>query len=361
MSLDRIAANYHAFRRVVGPDIQVLAVVKADAYGHGAEAVARRLTAEGAAWLAVATVEEGIALRESGIGSRILVMGGHLPFEREALAPYGLTTVVHSLEEIAELDRLGKPLRFHLKIDSGMGRLGTCAPAAEIVQALASLRHAQCEGLMTHLASAGDFTSPQSEHQLACFDEIRGALSAANIRVPVAHAGSTAAVACGYRQAWHNMVRAGLGLYGYIPAVAGDPPARLLTVQPALEWKARLIAVKDLPEGALVGYGGSFRTPRPMRIGLVGAGYADGIFRQLSNCGQMIADGTLTPILGRVSMDCSTIDLSHTQRLRPGDEVTLIGTEGTASLDADELAGKAGTIAYETLCAIGNRVRRIYA
>jgi alanine racemase len=138
VSLDRIAANYHSFRRAVGPEVQVLAVVKADAYGHGAETVARRLTAEGAAWLAVATVEEGVALRESGIGNRILVMGGHLPFEREALAPHGLTTVVHSLEEIAELDRLRKPLRFHLKIDSGMGRLGTCAPAAEIVQALAS-------------------------------------------------------------------------------------------------------------------------------------------------------------------------------------------------------------------------------
>jgi alanine racemase len=268
--------------------------------------------------------------------------------------------VVHSLEEIAELDRLRKPLRFHLKIDSGMGRLGTCAPAAEIVQALASLRHAQCEGLMTHLASAADFASDQSERQLACFEQILEALSAAHIRIPVAHAASTAAVACGYRQAWHNMIRAGLGLYGYIPSPSGEPPEMLLQVRPALEWKARLIAVKDLPEGALIGYGGSYRTPRPMRIGIVGAGYADGVFRQLSNCGQVIADGMLSSILGRVSMDVTTIDLSHTRRLGPGDEVTLIGSEGAVSIDADAVAAKAGTIAYEVLCAIGNRVCRIY-
>ena len=357
VSLDRIAANYRAFRRVVGPDVQVLAVVKADAYGHGAEAVARRLTSEGAAWLAVATVAEGVALRENGIGGRILVMGGHLPFELDAVAAYGLTVAVHSLDEIAELEQLRRPVRFHLKADTGMGRLGTRASAAEIVPVLSSLRYAQCEGLMTHLASVGE--TGQSEYQLDCFDQLRDALSQAGIEIPVTHAASTAAVACGYRRAWHSMVRAGLGLYGYLPPHDGEPNEHLLSVQPALEWKARLVAVKDLPEDAPVGYGGSFRTPRPMRIGIVGAGYADGVFRQLSNCGHMIADGALSPILGRVSMDVTTIDLSHTGRLRPGDEVTLIGADGQVSIHAHEVAEKAGTVAYHVLCAIGSRVRRL--
>jgi alanine racemase len=360
VSLDRIAANYREFRRVVGPGIDVMAIVKADAYGHGAAPVARTLAAEGAEWFAVATVEEGVALRESGIGGRILVMGGNLPFEREALAAYSLTTVVHSMEEVRELDRLPEPVPFHLKIDSGMGRLGTRATAGAVVAAIADLRRARCEGLMTHLASAGDFTTDQSDRQIAWFEDIRRALAAAGIRIPFVHAASTAAVACGYRQAWHKLVRAGLGLYGYVPPATGAAPVRLLGVQPALEWKARLIAVKDLPEGAPVGYGGTFHAPRAMRIGIVSAGYADGVFRCLSNRGSMIADGRLTRIVGRVSMDVTTIDLSHTDRLRPGDAVTLIGTEGDASLDANEIAGQAGTISYEVLCAIGSRVRRLY-
>jgi alanine racemase len=358
--LDRIAENYAAFRRAVGPAVEVVAVVKANAYGHGALPVARRLVAEGASWLAVAAVEEAIALREGGIHAGVLVIGGHLPFERDALVRYGLTTVAHSLDELAALDRLAEPVRFHLKIDTGMGRLGVRAAPQEIAQALASLRRARCEGLMTHFASAGDFISGQTARQLACFERVRAALAAANLRVPFAHMASTAAVAYGCRESWHNMVRAGLGLYGYVPPPAGDPPERLLDLRPALEWKARLLVVKDIPEGAAVGYDATFRTPRPMRIGVAAAGYADGVFRQLSNRGHVIAAGKRAAILGRVSMDATTIDLSHTDRLSYGDEVTLIGREGAASLDAAEVGEMAGTISYHVLCAIGSRVRRVY-
>lgn len=360
VSLDRIAANFGEFRRVVGPRVDVLAVVKANAYGHGAMAVARRLIAEGAGWLAVATVEEGIGLREQGIAARILVMGGHLPYEREALAPYDLTTVVHSLAEIDALEKAALPVRFHLKIDSGMGRLGTCAPADEIVDALRRLRTARCEGLMTHFAAADDFTTDQTERQLAQFARVHDALQASGLEIRTLHVSSTAAVAYGCRRGWQNMVRAGLGLYGYVPPAEGAPPERLLRVAPALEWKAKLLAVKDLPAGATVGYGASFRATASMRIGVVGAGYADGVFRQLSNRGSVIADARLTPILGRVSMDVTTIDLSHTERLREGDEVTLIGQEGDVTLDAQQVAEQAGTISYHVLCAIGARVPRVY-
>ena len=156
------------------------------------------------------------------------------------------------------------------------------------------------------------------------------------------------------------MVRAGHALYGYVSPARGDAPPQLLDVKPALTWKAKLLAVKDIPEGALVGYGGTFRAPRPMRIGILGAGYADGIFHRLSNRGKVIADGKLTAILGTISMDLTTIDLSHTTALAPGDEVTLLGAEGEARLDAQQIARVAGTISYNILCSISARVRRVY-
>jgi alanine racemase len=178
--------------------------------------------------------------------------------------------------------------------------------------------------------------------------------------VELVHASSTIAIGYARREGWHNMVRAGHALYGYVSPARGDAPRRRLDVQPALTWKAKLLAVKDIPEGAPVGYGGTFRAPRPMRIGILGAGYADGVFHRLSNRGKVIAAGQLTPILGAISMDLTTIDLSHTTALAPGDEVTLLGSEGEARLDAQQIARAAGTISYNILCSISARVRRVY-
>jgi alanine racemase len=291
-------------------------------------------------------------------------MGGFLPHEGEALVEYDLTPAVHSLEQIREADAVarvfGARLRYHLKIDSGMGRLGTRAAASEILATLAETPHAQLEGLMTHLASSADYASSQTDEQLARFHGITDALREAGVKVAQIHASSTNAIAYGRREGWYNMVRAGLSLYGYVSQAQGDAPRQQLDVKPALTWRAKLVEVKDLPEGALAGYGGTFRAPRPMRIGIVGAGYADGVFLRLSNRGQVIADGRLTPILGAVSMDLTTIDLSHTTALAAGGEVTLLGTEGSASLDAEQIASVAGTISYDVLCRIGARVRRVY-
>src|SRR5581483_3581586 len=164
--------------------------------------------------------------------------------------------------------------------------------------------------------------------QLANFQVISGELSEAGVTARWMHAASTNAIGYGLRGGWHNIVRAGHALYGYVSPARGDAPPQLLAVRPALTWKAKLLEIKEIPEGALVGYGGSFRAPRPMRIGILGAGYADGVFHRLSNRGKVIADGKLTPILGTVSMDLTTIDLSHTTSLAPGDAVTLLGVEG---------------------------------
>lgn len=365
ISRDTIARNYRSVRSVVGPDVEVAGVVKADAYGHGALEVSRILVAEGAKWLAVSSVEEGVSLRSGGILSpRILVMGGFLPYEGEALVAHSLTPAVHSLEQMRQVDALacaaGKPLPYHLKIDSGMGRLGTRAGASEIAAVAAQCGHARLEGLMTHFASAADYTTPQTARQLDYFHAVAGALRQAGVDAAWLHTSSTNAIGYGRREGWHNLVRAGHALYGYVSPPRGEAPRQLLEVKPALTWKARLMAVKEIPEGAQVGYGGSFRAPRAMRIGILGAGYADGIFHRLSNRGRVIADGRLTPILGTISMDLTTIDLSHTEALGVGSEVTLLGVEGETALDAQQIARVAGTISYNILSSISARVHRVY-
>ena len=364
VSLGQIARNYRAVRAAVGPDVEVMAVVKADAYGHGALAVSRTLVREGAKWLAVSSVDEGVALRLAGIPARILVMAGFLPQEKEAVMEYDLTPTAHSLDDIAELDRMaesaGRPLAFHLKVDSGMGRLGTRAEPEEIVAAIAGLRHARIEGLMTHFASAADFTSPQTDEQVARFNARLAALRAAGMGIECVHTSSTNAIGYARKDAWHNMVRAGHALYGYVSPPRGAARQPILDVQPALTWKAKILAVKDIPEGTLVGYGGTFRAPAAMRIAILGAGYADGVFHRLSNRGKVIAAGRIVPILGTISMDLTTIDVSHAPELKPGDDVTLLGAEGDARLDAQQIAKVAGTISYNILSSISARVRRVY-
>ena len=364
ISKAQIAANYREVCRAVGPGVDVLGVVKADAYGHGAVEVARVLVAEGARWLAVSSVDEGANLRCAGVQARILVMAGFLAHEGAALVDYDLTPTVHSLEDLAEVERLarasGKPLRYHLKIDSGMSRMGTSASVEAIVEAVNGGRVSQLEGLMTHFASAADYSSNQTDRQVEQFHALAAALAAAGIRPEYVHMSSTNAIGYGRREAWHNLVRAGHAIYGYLSPARGPAPPRILRVEPALTWKAKILAVKEIPEGARVGYGGSFHAPRPMRIAVLGAGYADGVFHRLSNRGKVIAAGKLTPILGTISMDLTTIDISHAPELRPGDEVTLLGREGSASLDAQEIAKVAGTISYNILCNISARVRRVY-
>jgi alanine racemase len=365
VSRDQIARNFRNVQSVVGPEVEVCAVVKADAYGHGAIEVSKVLVASGAKRLAVSSVDEGVNLRCGGIlQPRVLVMGGYLRYEGDAIVEYDLTPVAHSLEQVRELDELarasGKPVRFHLKLDSGMGRLGTRAPSAEIAAALHETKHACLEGLMTHFASAADYTSGQTESQLDYFHRVARDLKAAGIQAQCLHTSSTNAIGYGRTEGWHHMVRAGHALYGYVSPARGEAPRQLLDVRPALTWKAKILAVKDIPEGALVGYGGIFRAPRPMRIGIIGAGYADGMFHRLSNRGKVIADGKLTPILGAISMDLTTVDLSHTTALAAGGEVTLLGEEGEATLDAQQVARVAGTISYNILCSISARVRRVY-
>jgi alanine racemase len=350
ISQEAIANNFRAVRALVGTGVSIAAVVKADAYRHGAVEAARILEAEGAAWLAVSSAVEGLALRAAGSAARILVMAD-VPEVHEA----GLTPVLHSLGAIA---RVRGP--YHLKIDSGMGRLGTRALAKEIARAVHANPNATLEGLMTHFASSADYIGTQTADQLACFDSIRAGLADAAIHPAYCHAASTIPIAYGHRNSWYNMVRPGMAIYGYVSKTRGDAPACELNVTPALAWRAVLLQVKDLPKGAPVGYGGQFTTPRPMRIGVLAAGYADGLPHSLGNHGRLIAAGAWAPVLGAVSMDLTTIDLSSAPNLRPGDAITIIGREGDLVQDAQTLARAAGTISYSLLCGIHERVERRY-
>jgi alanine racemase len=362
ISRSRIASNYRAVCTAAGPGTQVMGVVKADAYGHGAIEVSRILAREGARWLAVSSVEEGKTLRAAGIECRILVMAGVMPWERSAIREFHLTPALHSLDEIAFFrdDDAMTPLDLHLKIDTGMNRLGTHAAAGEIARAMNSVPGVRLEGLMSHFASAADFTSPQTDEQIRRFNEIISNLADFGIRPPLTHCASTNAIAYARPGALKPLVRPGHAIYGYVSPARGDAPASTLHVEPALSWKTRIVATKDLPAGARVGYGGSFVTPAPMRIAILAAGYADGISHRLSNKGKVIAAGKLAPILGTVSMDLTTIDITPSPHLKPGDEITLLGREGDVSLNAQQIARTAGTISYNVLCGISARVKRCY-
>jgi alanine racemase len=352
VSLGAIARNYRAVCKVAGPGVSVMPVVKADAYRHGAVEVSKCLAREGAEWLAVSNAEEGWRLRQEGITGRILVMA-----DFPEVSEYGLTPVVHSLDAIG---RVKGP--YHLKIDSGMGRLGTRAAVADIARAVRANPAAQLEGLMTHFASSADYIGSQTDEQVAEFERAVEGLRAEGIDPPYRHTSSTIAIAYGRRNAWHNLVRPGHAIYGYVSPARGDAPPCELKVEPAMTWRASLLEVKDMPKGAPIGYGARFHTPRPMRVGVLAVGYADGVPQSLGGRpeARVIAGGRWANVLGAVSMDLTSIDLSAAPHLKPGDAVTLIGREGGLEQDAQTLARAARTISYSLLCGIHARVKRVY-
>jgi alanine racemase len=364
VSRAQIAANFQAIRDAVGPEVEIMPVVKADAYRHGAVEVSRTLEEQGARWLAVSNTEEGVALRDAGITTRILVMADFLPFTREAMLAYDLTPVIHSLEDLVELDRLaaarGRSYRYHLKVDTGMSRLGVCADAVTIGEAVLRAANIELEGLMTHFASAANYQTSQTDQQIALFNRLASGLNRAGIYPPLLHLSSTIPVAYARRQAWGGLIRPGHAIYGYVSPVRGHAPAKILHVQPALTWRATVLSVKDVPAGALIGYGGTFRAPQPMRVAVLAAGYADGIPHRLSNKGSVIVNGRLAPMVGAVSMDMTCIDVTQSPETAVGDAVTLLGSEGAARMDALQIARLAGTISHSVLCGIHARVKRIY-
>jgi alanine racemase len=360
--LDRIAHNVRAVHAMVGDDVAVLAVIKADGYGHGAIPVARAALAAGATWLGVACVDEGLGLRAAGISAPILVMGYAAAAELPSAVRGNLTLTLGTLAQCGALaaaaHRSHSNVRVHVKIDSGMGRFGLLpSQLDQLAKTLKQSPEIEFEGCFTHLARGEEDPDHATNQQLAIFDASLRTLARHGIKPTIVHAANSGATiaAPGAR---FNLVRVGLLMYGYWP---DSRPADYALLQPALEVQSALVRVETLPAGSRIGYGHTYTLPCAGRIGLVPMGYADGLPRSLSGKGHVIVGGSRVPIIGRLSMDQFSVDLSELGSVDEGDEVRIIGASNGASVWADDLATWAGTIVYEILCGISPRVPRGYS
>lgn len=370
ISLSRLRENLQVVRRQVGRARQVLAVVKANAYGHGAVPVARALAAAGADAFGVATLNEGIELRAAGIGQPILVLMGFLPGEEGELLAHNLTPGICDLAQLERLAQqarqVGGPVRCHIKVDTGMGRLGI--PPDELPRLFATLAANPAlalEGLYTHFAASEDFTSDQTARQLACFERLRSEFAARGLCPPLLHLANTGAIV-GRPESWATLVRPGSMLYGYLSFLKFNGPDRMADfyqqwpVRPVLTLKVRIYLIRQLPAGVPVGYGAGYLTERPARIGLLPIGYGHGWRRGLSGRSRGIVRGRYAPLVGTVGMDLTQIDLTDIPEAQPGDEAILIGESGNASIPPTEPARALGTVASEILSGLGPRIPRLY-
>ena len=396
ISRSRLAANYRALQSVAAPHADLLAVVKADAYGHGVTLCAPWLVEAGAQWLGVTSVEEGLLVRKHCPQARILVLCGFWPGDEDALIEHALTPTVWSEQHIALLSRAAERRKLpaqsipvHLEIDTGMTRQG--AALAELPEVLEPLRAASAlrlDGVFTHFASPEILDSPQNDAQPARFAQALTMVQAAGLRPAWVHAGNSSTLLAQDRLpalaslagalGAKLLVRPGLALYGYaLPFVQRDgSAARPLPValQPVLSWKTRIAALRTVEPGTAVGYGATYVAQQTMRLALLPVGYADGLNRGFSSRGRVLVRGQHAPILGRVSMDLTVVDVSAVTDVAVGDEVMLIGEQAGVSaaaspnaekkivqVSAEDHARWAGTIAYEILCAISVRVPRVGA
>jgi len=370
VDLAAIAHNVRALRAVAAPS-RLCAVVKADAYGHGAVECARALEEEGARWLGVTSLDEAIPLRDAGIRTRILLMTGFWRGEEEEIIRLQLTPTVWEPGQVELLEKaaagLGLPrLPVHLKVDTGMGRLGVDPEDLyQVCSALKSSPHLLLEGLSTHLASSEVLDAPSVNDQLQKFEQVRSLLRNEGFDPPLVHVANTGAV-ISKRESWNTMVRPGIALYGYyLPferagrEVSGSKLR--LGVKPVLTWKTRILSLRDVRPNQALGYGGTYVTKAPARIAVLPVGYADGLNRALSSRGRVIVREHYAPIVGRISMDLTLADVTGLPGVSVGDEVVLLGALDGLSVDAREHADLANTNVYEILCAISKRVPRKYS
>lgn len=354
----------------VGSGVSICAVVKCDAYGHGAQECALALEQEGARWFGVTSTDEGAILRGAGITGRVLVMCGVYRGEEDDALHLSLTPAVFRLPDAEALAKAAVRRRFtsrvpiHLKIDTGMARLGL--PLAELdsfAVGLQRLPQIELEGVFSHLASSEVLDDEATQQQIQRFQTALATLAKYGFNPPLRHLANTSA-AIERPDTWHNFVRPGLALYGYEqqPCYHDGSTASVpvLPLRPVLAWKTHVIAVRDVPAGQALGYNGAYRTPAPARIATVSVGYGDGLSRRLFGHGEVLLRGQRAPMRGRISMDLTLVDVTHITGAAIGDEVTLIGRDGAEEIRADDLARWEGTVVYETLCNLTKRVPRRY-
>lgn len=370
VSLTALRQNFRTVQKHVGPSVTVCAVVKADAYGHGAVECSRALEAEGAKWLGVTSLDEAIPLREAGIRANILLMTGFWRGEESEIIRLHLTPTVWEPWHIEMLEIAAAALGVarhpvHLKVDTGMGRLGVGVDQLPgLLAALKAARHLVLEGLSTHLASSEIMDAPSVAEQERSFDSARRLVREAGMEPAFVHMANTAAV-ISRRETWCSMVRPGVALYGYyLPfqragrEVSGG--TLRLPVKPILTWKTRILSLRDFGPNQPLGYGATYVTKAPAHVAVLPVGYADGFNRQLSNRGRVIVRDHYAPIVGRISMDLTLVDVTGIPGVAVGDEVILLGVGDGLSVDALEHAELANSTPYEILCNISKRVPRRY-
>jgi alanine racemase len=371
ISLKAITKNLRVIRRHVGPKPKILAVVKSNAYGLGAVPISKALQKAGVEWFGVTCGNEGVELREAGIRKRILVLTGFWPGEEKRLIANRLTPTVTRLEDVRHLERAAKSagaktsrVPFHLKINSGMNRLGISPSEIDaFASALADCRHIRLEGTFTHFASAEDFSARQTDDQEQLFSNCLARMRALGISPGIVHLANSGAI-CARPSTYADMIRPGAILYGYYQSF--DPPQKgqevreHLPIEPSLSLRARIITLRDLPAGQGVGYSAKFVTARPSRIAVINAGYADGISRQRTNRGCALVRGRRVPLVGAISMDLTTLDVTDLPDVKLGDVVTIYGKDGDDAMVVSDIAREIGTVTSDLLCALGRRVPRYY-
>jgi len=370
ISLKAIVKNLRVIRRHVGPKPKILAVVKSNAYGLGAVPISRALQKAGVEWFGVTCANEGVELREAGIRNRILILTGFWPGEEKRLIENRLTPTVTRLQDVRHLERAAKSagtksrIPFHLKINSGMNRLGISADEVDAFSSvLARCRHIRLEGTFTHFASAEDFSARQTDDQEQLFLRCLERMRALGVSPGIVHLANSGAI-CARPSTYADMIRPGAILYGYYQSF--DPPQKgqevreRLPIEPCLSLRARIITLRDLPAGQGVGYSARFVTERPSRIAVINAGYADGISRQRTNRGCALVRGRRVPLVGAISMDLTTLDVTDLPNVKLGDVVTIYGKDGNDAMVVSDIAREIGTVTSDLLCALGRRVPRYY-
>ena len=363
IDLSALAHNFRIIRNQCGGGVKIMAAVKANAYGHGAVECARRLEAEGVDWFGVALPEEGAELRAAGTTKPILCLGGFWKGQEELCLQKDLTPVAYRLDMIELFDsaarKAGVIADIHIKVDTGMGRLGVRADqVSEFCDRLKGFANIRVEGLMTHLASADD--ESREDFTREQFDKFAQSIEVFHERgfqpTHIHTANSAAAFAL---PAQGNMIRPGGSLYGFRRDVF-PPNFEAPGLRPVMALYSRIMLLKRVPKGERLGYGGTFETKRDSLIATIPIGYNDGYTRALSNRGRVIIRGQVAPVVGRVSMDMTLVDVTDIQGVAPDDQVTLLGKDGDASITAEDIAETAGTISYEITCGISDRVPRVY-
>ena len=379
INLESFRHNLRSIKSLIGPDVGTMAIIKADAYGHGAIQCARAAIKEQVDYIGVGIIQEGIELRENGITSPILILGGIYPNEIEDLIKYNLSTslsnsvIASAISKKAE--QANKSVGVHIKIDTGMGRLGVQPDAfTDLVENVISCKNLKIEGFFTHLSSADEEDLETTHHQVSIFSDLLQRLPATNFSKMISankhilfHSANTAGL-LRFPESRFNLVRPGISLFGSFPSPTIASVFDSLTnenkatkLRPVMNWKTKIIQIQTLRKGVPISYGGRYVTKNDgTRIATIPVGYADGLSRQLSNNMELLVKETRVKQVGTICMDMCLIDVTSLPDVKMGDEVVIFGSQGNGQIKVEELATKADTIPYEILCGVGKRVPRIY-